>query len=291
MSPETQIPVPKVKPVIQPTPASAPLAKKPSSGLYELFRTVVIAFLIALLVRTFAYEPFSIPSGSMFPNLLVGDYLFVAKYAYGYSYHSLPLSLPLFSGKVMAKMPRRGDVVVFKLPSDNKTDYVKRVIGLPGDHIQVIDGVLNINYQPVKREFIRKVEILENNVPVQVIEYMETLPGGVRHRIWERNDISQLDNTPVYDVPNGYYFMMGDNRDNSIDSRVIPPMQAADNTAWSLQSHREFVSEKGVGFVPEINLEGRATILFFSLKEGTNFYEVWKWPLDLRPSRFFMKVK
>ncbi|AWK89029.1 signal peptidase I [Azospirillum thermophilum] len=245
-------------------------AKTKDAGFAETVKTVLYAVLIAFGVRTFAFEPFNIPSGSMIPTLLIGDYLFVSKYSYGYSKHTIAFGLPVFEGRIMAKMPERGDVIVFKLPRDNKTDYIKRIVGLPGDTIQMIGGILHINGQPVKRDRIEDFVTQDAlGRTLHVAQYVETLPNGRSHRIIEETDNGPLDNTPAYKVPEGHVFMMGDNRDNSLDSRV--PAQ--------------------VGFVPLENLVGRAEFLFFSLDEGTRFFEVWRWPMDLRFSRLFSGVK
>jgi len=257
------------KPVGQQETTKKPAASEQGgwlSGLWETVRTVIYAVLIALVVRTFLYEPFNIPSGSMKPTLLVGDYLFVSKYAYGYSRYAFPLGLAPFSGRIMGTEPERGDVVVFKLPRDNETDYIKRVIGLPGDRIQVIDGLLHINGEAVKRETVGEV-LMKNDLgfPERSVEYIETLPNGRQHAIWEFSDDSRYDNTPVYTVPEDHFFAMGDNRDKSLDSRAT--------------SH--------VGFVPFENLVGRAGIIFFSHKEDSSLFEVWKWPTSIRFSRLF----
>jgi len=243
-------------------------AETRSGSIRETIKTVVYAVLFAVVVRTFLFEPFNIPSGSMIPTLLVGDYLFVSKYSYGYSKHSLPFSLPLFTGRIFESRPERGDVAVFKLPLDNKTDYIKRIIGLPGDRIQMVSGVLHINGQPVKR---RRVEDYPGERPGQrsVVQYQETLPNGRVHRIIEaQGDFGQWDNTAVYVVPKGHYFAMGDNRDNSLDSRV--------------QNH--------VGFVPAENLVGRAEFLFFSTNGTARPWEVWKWPFAIRYGRLFDSI-
>jgi signal peptidase I len=230
----------------------------------ETVRTVIYAVLIATVVRTFAYEPFNIPSKSMVPTLLVGDYLFVSKLSYGYSRYSLPLGLPLFEGRIWPSEPERGDVIVFKLPTDNETDYIKRVIGLPGDTIQMISGILHINGQPVERERIE--DYVDPDSKQSYTQYLELLPNGVRHRILEESDKGTLDNTPPYRVPDGHYFMMGDNRDNSLDSRA------------------------SVGFVPAENLIGRAEILFFSTNGDARLWEIWNWPSATRFSRIFDAV-
>jgi signal peptidase I len=240
------------------------MTKKKSGAFGETVRTVLYAVAIALLIRVFAYEPFNIPSRSMEPTLLVGDYLFVSKFSYGYSRYSMPWGLPLFNGRIFATQPERGDVAVFKLPKDNKTDYIKRMIGLPGDQIQVINGILHINGAAVKREKVADLNDPDHNgYPADVTEYVETLPNGRTHLIWERGDDNMLDNTPVYTVPEGHFFAMGDNRDNSQDSRVM--------------------SE--VGFVPFENLVGRAEFLFFSHNDSAQLWEIWKWPFAIRYSR------
>jgi signal peptidase I len=248
--------------------------ENPGSGVRKFFasvvdnlRTIIYAVLIALVVRTFAYEPFNIPSGSMIPTLLVGDYLFVSKYSYGYSRHSFPFSIPLFSGRVFEDMPARGDVAVFKLPSDNSTDYIKRVVGLPGDKIQVRSGVLHINGVPVRRRRIEDYARVDNGRTVfRAQQYVETLPEGRRHLlIEEMGDFGGLDDTQEFVVPKGHYFAMGDNRDNSSDSRVMT----------------------SVGFVPAENLVGRAEFLFFSIEPGVRFWEIWKWPFAIRYGRLF----
>ena len=242
-------------------------------GFFELVKVVVQALLIALVVRTFLFQPFNIPSGSMIPTLLVGDYLFVSKYSYGFSRFSFPLSPDLFKGRVLATAPKRGDVVVFKLPRDNSTDYIKRVIGLPGDTLQMKEGRLYINGAIVPREPITKVhtedyEGRETDVPT----FKETLPGGVAHTIIEvQGDTGFNDNTDLFKVPENSYFMMGDNRDNSLDSRV-PPDQG------------------GVGYVPFANLIGRAEIIFFS-NAGQPAWKIWEWPWTVRWERLAKPVR
>jgi signal peptidase I len=244
--------------------------KKASGGILDTIKTIVYAVLIALVVRTVAYEPFNIPSGSMVPTLLVGDYLFVSKFSYGYSRYSLPLGLPLFSGRIFFHSPERGDVVVFKLPTDNSTDYIKRVIGLPGDHIQMKNGILNINGQPVPRRRIDDYLYQEGNgVIIPLAQYIETLPNGVQHRIIEMSDNGPLDNTQEYVVPPGDYFMMGDNRDNSQDSRVL----------------------SAVGYVPAENLIGKAQFIFFSTNGSARLWEIWKWPFAIRYGRLLHGVQ
>ncbi|MBT3552749.1 MAG: signal peptidase I [Rhodospirillaceae bacterium] len=241
---------------------------KPNS-LKDTIKTVVYAVLIALVVRTVGFEPFNIPSGSMIPTLLVGDYLFVSKYSYGYSRYSLPFGLPLIPGRVLFTEPERGDVAVFKLPTDNKTDYIKRIIGLPGDRIQVRRGILHINGAPVIRKRISDfVETNQYGNVVRVARFEETLPGGRKHEILEITDNGPLDNTDLYIVPAGHYFAMGDNRDNSQDSRV----------------------RSAVGFIPKANLVGRAEVLFYSTNGAARWYQFWKWPVAMRFKRFFQGV-
>ena len=251
---------------------SAPTAltrKKAAGGIVDTVKTIVYAVLIALVVRTIAYEPFNIPSGSMVPTLLVGDYLFVSKFSYGYSRFSLPFGPPVFSGRLFFRSPERGDVVVFKLPTDNSTDYIKRVIGLPGDHIQMKNGILFINGQPVPRRRIQDYLYQEGaGMTIPLAHYIETLPNGVQHRIIEMSDNGPLDNTQEYVVPPGDYFMMGDNRDNSQDSRVL----------------------SAVGYVPAENLIGRAEFLFFSTDGSARLWEIWKWPFAIRYGRLFHGV-
>ena len=210
-------------------------------SLAETIKTVIYAILIAVVIRTFLYEPFKIPSGSMYPSLYVGDFLFVSKYTYGYSKHSFPFSLPLFEGRIWTDEPERGDVVVFKFPQDNRTDYIKRVIGLPGDKIKLENGRLYINGNLVEREQIDDFVLRDKYGNVERFrQYVETLPNGVKHNILEVSDSELYDDVPELTVPEGSYFMMGDNRDRSDDSRV------------------------NVGFVPFENLVGKARVLFFS---------------------------
>jgi signal peptidase I len=238
------------------------------SSTKDFIKTVLYAVVIAVGVRTVGYEPFNIPSGSMEPTLLVGDYLFVSKFSYGYSRHSLPFSLPLIpsDSRVLFTEPERGDVVVFKLPSDNKTDYIKRLVGLPGDRIQVIGGVLHVNGQSVKRERVRDTchDETVRGLSMRAVRFVETLPNGVSHYICEQSDQGPNDNTGVYTVPPGHYFAMGDNRDNSQDSRSME-----------------------VGFIPRENLVGRAEFLFFSTNGSAPLWEFWKLGSVLRFSRFF----
>ena len=244
-------------------------AKKSSGTLLETVKTVIYAVLIALVVRTVAYEPFNIPSGSMVPTLLVGDYLFVAKFSYGYSRYSLPFGLPLFSGRIylpFSRQPQRGDVTVFKLPTDPSTDYIKRLVGLPGDQIQMRHGELYINDQLIPRQPDPSCRNDDAGIPLPLQQgYRESLPRApgqapVEHCIIKVGNNGPLDNTPVYQVPPGHYFAMGDNRDNSQDSRVL----------------------SAVGYVPAENLVGKAQFIFFSTNGEAHWWEIWMWPFAIR---------
>ena len=259
------------------TGANAKPKIKDEGGFGETLKVVLQALLIALVVRTLLFQPFNIPSGSLVPTLLVGDYLFTSKYTYGYSKYSLP-GIPYFDyqkllpgGRLIGSEPKRGDIAVFKLPKDNATDYIKRVIGLPGDRIQVTQGILSINGKPVER---RRIEDFATADPygrtVNVPQYIETLPNGVEHPVIERDgDTGYWDNTNVYTVPPGFFFMMGDNRDNSTDSR----------------------DQASVGFVPFENFVGRAEIIFFSIDESSAAWKVWEWPWTVRWSRIFHVIR
>ena len=260
----------------------SPALPRPHSLLAEVLKTLIYALAIVLGVRTFLWQPFNIPSASMADTLLVGDYVWVSKYAYGYSRYSLPGGLPLFSGRIWGGEPERGDVVVFKLPKDNATDYIKRVIGLPGDRIQMKKGLLYINGEAVKRELIGDYEaIVPGLMDVRGKRYRETLPGGRTHDIIDRFEASEGDNTREYVVPAGHYFMMGDNRDDSTDSRFAPEGTAP-----------EFITRPdGVGYVPYENLEGRADAIFFSADGTAGFLEVWDWPSAIRWSRIFKALE
>jgi signal peptidase I len=244
--------------------------KRKEGGVAETIRVIFHALVIALVIRTFLFQPFNIPSGSMKATLLVGDYLFVSKYSYGFSQYSLPLSPPLFSGRIPdGFMPERGDVVVFRLPKDTSTDYIKRVIGLPGDQIQVIDGVVSINGTPVKHERAPDfIETEEGAVNTPVKRWKDTLPNGVSFYTLDLVDNGFADNTQVYTVPPGNYFMMGDNRDNSTDSRF-----------------------NQVGMVPFENIVGKAQMIFFSVYEGERAWQFWRWPVAVRWNRLFSIVR
>jgi signal peptidase I len=253
--------------------------RKSDEGVWETVKVIIQALLIAFVVRTFFYQPFNIPSASMYPTLKVGDYIFVSKLSYGYGQYSFNFSLGLFGKElvsccpldfkgrvVLADTPKRGQVAVFKLPTDTNIDYIKRVIGLPGDHIQMRDGVLYINGQAVKKERIEDYsDPDERGLQSPVPQYVETLPNGVQYHVLDTQPMGAADNTDEYIVPPDHYFMMGDNRDNSQDSRYL----------------------NVVGYVPLENFVGRADIIFFSISPEAGLFEVWRWPFAIRWSRFF----
>ncbi len=243
-------------------------ARRSSGGIGEFVKTLIYAGLIAIGVRTVAFEAFNIPSGSMIPTLLIGDYLFVTKYSYGYSRYSLPFGMPLIPGpdRLFGSVPQRGDVVVFKNLKDDGKDYIKRVIGLPGDRLQMRAGRLYINGTMVERRLAN--ESGSPAAPGRPTEFIETLPGGVSHRIWEFSDSGMLDNTPEYLVPANHLFMMGDNRDQSQDSRVLD----------------------AVGYVPLENVIGRARIMFFST-DGTSSLFPWTWFTAIRYDRLLQIIR
>jgi len=249
-------------------------AGRARGGAWETVKVVIEALVIVVLVRTFLFQPFSIPSGSMRGTLLEGDYVFISKYAYGYSSHSFPFGWPDFEGRVLARQPQRGDVVVFKLPSDEGTDYIKRVVGLPGDRIQMIGGALTINGVAVGRERVEDFRGLDAaGREILVPQYRETLPNGVSYLTLDLVPDGAFDDTDEFVVPEGSYFVMGDNRDNSADSRLAP--------------NYEHPERGGVGFVPFENLVGRAEIVFFSMDETYRPWMVWKWPSAVRWDRIF----
>jgi len=250
--------------------AAAPPEKEKGAAheVLELVKTIVYALLIALVLRVVLFQPFTIPSASMEPTLLEGDYIIVSKFAYGWSRHSIPFSPPIFHGRIFGHEPHRGDIVVFKLPRDGHTDYIKRLVGLPGDRIQVKQGVLYINDKAVPRTRLSAVEMQSAFGGLHTVDrYQETLADtGKTYTTFSFGPDGEVDNTGVYVVPRGNYFMMGDNRDNSVDSRYPP--------------------ETGVGFVPAENLVGRAEVILFSWEEGASLFKPWTWFLNARMSRF-----
>ncbi len=240
--------------------------KKSENSFWETVSVVIQALLLAAVIRTLLFQPFTIPSGSMMPTLLVGDYIFVNKFAYGYSKYSMPFSPDLFEGRIWEGEPKRGDVVVFRYPPNPSIDYIKRCIGLPGDRVQVKEGILYVNGEAVPKVPDGTFDSdyshdLRDNIPV----FKETL-DGVSYETLDEAQGTLGDNTREFIVPENHYFMMGDNRDNSADSRF------------------------DVGFVPAENLIGRASIIFFSLGNNTSFAEVWKWPFNMRWDRMFKVV-
>ena len=238
--------------------------------IIENLKTIIYALIIALIIRSFLFQPFYIPSSSMEPNLLVGDRLFVSKYSYGYSRHSLPFSPNLTNKRYLSKNPERGDVVVFKTPVDNRTDYIKRLIGLPGDTLQIINGDLYLNNKKIKRNKIKiTININCGNVILNVNAFEEILPDGKSY-IAVYNKEGTMQNTDKFIVPDEHFFFMGDNRDCSKDSRFLA----------------------SVGYVSFNNLLGKARIIFFSNdKKKGNFFKFWKWHKSIRIDRFFDRIQ
>ena len=222
------------------------------------------AILIAMLIRTFIFEPYSIPSGSMKPNFLVGDYLFVSKYRYGVGNASFPFSPNILSGRILEiTNPKAGEVVVFKAPDDRYTNYIKRLVGLPGDEVQVIDGILYINGKEVERKYVGKFIDTDGHV---LKKYKETMPNGTSYYVLDDVSNGRLDYTEVFKVPSDHYFFMGDNRDHSSDSRKGDPF----------------------GFVPSSAIIGRAEMIIFS--NPNSMLDIMNWPFSFNKERFFEKV-
>ena len=244
------------------------MTKSKKSSIFSNLKSIIIAIFIALLIRSFIFEPFNIPSGSMKPNLLVGDFIFVSKYSYGFSKHSLPFSAPVISGKIFSNVPERGDVVVFKTPENNRTDYIKRVIGLPGDKVQIKNGIIFINGSEIFRKKLNDFIDTDNNTQNKRVRMYNEYFFNKDINILDITDKGIADNTQLFNVPENHFFVMGDNRDNSQDSRFIST----------------------VGFIPYENLVGKAQFIFFSL-ENARFLQIWKWPNAIRYERIFQKIQ
>ena len=237
--------------------------------LWETARTILFAVFLAVFIRTFAYEPFSIPSGSMYPALYVGDFLFVSKFSYGYSKYTF-FDLIDFEGRLWSAKPERGDIAVFKLPDDPTLDYIKRIIGLPGDKIQIQEGILYLNDRPIQTQNLENVQIRASYRGLgEYLQYRETLPNGKSYLIYHEPGYRRtvLNNTPTWIVPDGHYFMLGDNRDNSKDSRF-----------------------RDIGFIPVENFVGRAEVLFFSVEEGQFDLFDPKWYQTIRFDRLWQTI-
>jgi len=233
-----------------------------------MIKSILTALLIALCIRTVLFQPFTIPSGSMEPTVLPGDYVIIEKFSYGYSRFSLPLGPPLFHGRIFERTPKRGDIVVFKLPRDNHTDYIKRLIGLPGDRIEIVDGVVFVNGRPIANKRIGSATVPgPYGLPQPAERVRETMPGGKSYVTYHFDGAAEMENTGVYIVPPHSYFFMGDNRDNSSDSR--------------------YPTELGVGYVPEENLVGKAALVAFSWNDKVSLFKPWTWVTDLRFDRLF----
>jgi signal peptidase I len=261
---------------------SQPMSKAvKKSGRGELVDTIVVvveALLIAVLFRTFLYQPFSIPTASMQSTLMIGDYFVANKFVWGYGKHSFSLGrygdfalldfeLPI-SNRILGRDPNRGDIAVFR-PVPQNMEYIKRIVGLPGDRIQMIEGRLYINGTMIEREEVGKALDTDSNGDArEVTVYRETFPEGTTHLIQEISDNAPLDNTPEYVVPAGHFFMMGDNRDRSADSRVLSQ----------------------VGYVPAVNLIAKAEARFFSIRDNIAPWQIWQWPANVRWDRMFQSV-
>lgn len=249
-----------------------PVRKKETAG--DFLRTFAYAVLIALAFRSVAYEPFHIPSESMLPTLYEGDYIFVSKLSYGYSRYSFPFGssglFDWYEGRIFASEPKRGDIIVFRLPINPRIDYIKRVVGLPGDRVRVVNGILYINGEEASQRRIKDLQVTMPDGRVKFIpRFMERLPGGVEHVVLDENPNGEVDTTNEFVVPEGQYFFMGDNRDNSVDSRYVTD----------------------VGYVPFENLIGRATIIAVSSNPNIPMSRIGEWVNELRFERFFTRLK
>jgi signal peptidase I len=232
-------------------------------------KTLIYALIIAIIIRSLLVQPFYIPSSSMELNLLVGDRLFVTKYSYGYSKHSFPFSPPIFKGRIISNKPKRGDIVVFKTPADNRTDYIKRLIGLPGDRVQFIDSNLYINNSEIIKSRISKSDkIYCGKKNINVFTFEELLPNGKKHNTVYLKNYS-FQNSDLFIIPEDHYFFLGDNRDCSKDSRFLT----------------------SVGYVHKDNLIGKAQFIFFSSDKSIgSIFSFWKWNKSIRFNRFFKKI-
>ena len=241
---------------------------KSKGSFFNNLKSILLAIFLAILIRSFIAEPFNIPSGSMKPNLLVGDFIFVSKWSYGFSRHSLPFSIPLIPNRLFSGLPKRGDIVVFKTPVDNRTDYIKRVIGLPGDKIKISNGSIIINDNLILRKKIKDFFDINKQGKVKRIRQYKEYFMDVEFNVLDITDQSPGDNTQIYMVPENHFFVMGDNRDNSQDSRFL----------------------NMVGYVPIENLVGKAQFIFFSL-ENARFFQIWKWFKAIRYNRIMNKIR
>ncbi|HEV7157353.1 MAG TPA: signal peptidase I [Caulobacteraceae bacterium] len=270
-------------------PAAKTKPQGPAEEAVEIAKTIFWALLIAFIIRTLLFQPYTIPSASEEPNLYQGDYIIVSKWSYGYSRHSILFSPPLFKGRVLFRAPHRGDVVVFKLPRDGHTDYIKRLVGLPGDTLQVKSGILVINGKPLPQTPVKRIETEDRGRPETAMLMRETNPEGRSYLIQSHGGGEPADNTAVYHVPPHCYFMMGDNRENSADSRFDPGLAPDDpklgGCGWDSATDSQLGDEAGVGFVPEDNLVGKAQIVMLSWQEDASIFKPWTW-LDLRWNRF-----
>ena len=237
--------------------------------IIENFKTLIYALIIAVIIRSLFFQPFYIPSSSMEPTLLVGDRLFVSKFSYGYSRHSFPFSPKLTNKRLLINQPKRGEVIVFKTPADNRTDYIKRVIGLPGDILQIINGSLYLNEYKVKTKKVNLLNTINcGGITYDVNALEETMPNGKKYIVTYKKEFS-MQNTDKFIVPKDHYFFMGDNRDCSKDSRFLT----------------------SVGYVHIRNLVGKAQVIFFSNdRKVGNLFQFWKWKKILRIDRFFKKI-
>ena len=246
------------------------MKNKLTKTILENIKTIFYALLIALIIRSFLFQPFYIPSSSMEPTLLIGDRIFVSKYEYGYSKHSLPFSPPILKNRVFKKIPEYGDLVVFKTPLDNRTDYIKRLIGMPGDTVQFKNGKIYINEEEIQKKTIsEKYKIRCGNLNPEVSAFKERLPNGIEYVAVYKNDGTLL-NSDKYKVPNDHFFLLGDNRDCSQDSRFL----------------------SSVGYVPAINLVGKAKIIFFSNDTlSGSVLKIWNLNKSFRLKRSFKIIK